>query len=90
MSGPVLDAPPAWMARGTCWTERVPVDVFFPTEGADVPLAQHYCVRCPVRRACLEYALDNHEIHGVWGGESERDRVRILRARRRRQGAMAS
>jgi WhiB family redox-sensing transcriptional regulator len=29
----------------------------------------------------LEYALDNRIDHGVWGGTSERERRRILKAR---------
>ncbi len=32
--------------------------------------------------ACLEYALSERIEHGVWGGESERGRRRILRNRR--------
>ena len=43
------------------------------------------CRDCPVKTACLEYALANHIDHGVWGGTSERERRRI--ARRRRVGA---
>ena len=38
---------------------------------------------CPVQAACLDYAIDNHVDHGVWGGKSERERRRIARARRR-------
>jgi WhiB family redox-sensing transcriptional regulator len=36
---------------------------------------------CPVKVPCLEYALENRIDHGVWGGTSERERRRILRAR---------
>jgi WhiB family redox-sensing transcriptional regulator len=32
---------------------------------------------------CLEYALENHVDHGVWGGKSERERRRLSRMRRR-------
>jgi WhiB family redox-sensing transcriptional regulator len=35
-----------------------------------------------VAASCLEYALRNRIDHGVWGGASERERRRILRARR--------
>ena len=31
---------------------------------------------------CLEYALDNGEKFGIWGGLSERERRRILKRRR--------
>jgi WhiB family redox-sensing transcriptional regulator len=36
-----------------------------------------------VASECLEYALEHHVDHGVWGGKSERERRRIQRARRR-------
>jgi len=35
-----------------------------------------------VKTECLEYALSYRIDHGVWGGASERERRRILRARR--------
>lgn len=40
---------------------------------------------CPVREACLEYALANGEIGGVWGGMDDHERRRLLEARQPRQ-----
>jgi WhiB family transcriptional regulator, redox-sensing transcriptional regulator len=57
--------------------------VFFPSDGLGVQAATAICRDCPVRAACLEYALVNRIQHGVFGGESERARERILRERRR-------
>jgi len=37
------------------------------------------CRTCEVRAECLEYALENDERFGSWGGLSERERRRIKR-----------
>jgi WhiB family redox-sensing transcriptional regulator len=69
-----------WMTRGKC--KEVAPDIFFPSDGMGVQVAQRICAECPVAQGCLEYALANHIDHGVWGGCSERERRRILRRRR--------
>lgn len=74
-----------WMARGKC--KDVPPDVFFPSDGVGVEIARRICADCPVKAPCLEYAMEQHIDHGVWGGTSERERRRI--ARRRRLAAAA-
>ena len=74
----------AWMSSALC-RERPPA-MFFPSDGVGVQAAKQVCANCPVRAECLEYALANHIEHGVWGGASERERLRILRARRSRAG----
>ena len=74
-----------WMRRARC-RETSP-SVFFPSDGVGVEHAQRVCEGCPVRTPCLEFALENHIDHGVWGGASERERRRI--ARRRRKEAVA-
>jgi WhiB family redox-sensing transcriptional regulator len=72
-----------WMDQGKC-RDMAPA-VFFPGDGVGVIAAQRICAECPVAERCLQYALDEHIDHGVWGGKSERERRRI--ARRRRLGA---
>jgi WhiB family transcriptional regulator, redox-sensing transcriptional regulator len=69
-----------WMARGKC--RDLPPSTFFPSDGVGVDAARHICAECPVRETGLEYALDHHIDHGVWGGASERERRRIARQRR--------
>jgi WhiB family redox-sensing transcriptional regulator len=69
-----------WMAVGNCRIE--PPATFFPSDGVGVEIAKRICVECPVKQACLEYALENRIDHGVWGGTSERQRRRILKKRR--------
>lgn len=70
-----------WMADGKC--REYPAATFFPQDGVGVIKAQRICATCPVAADCLEYALENHVDHGVWGGKSERERRRLQRARRR-------
>lgn len=60
--------------RGACATTGNP-DRFFDEDDPSEALA--LCGRCPVRAACLDYALD-HEQHGVWGGTTPAER-RALR-----------
>ena len=69
-----------WMAEGKC--REAPPSAFFPSDGLGVQAAQRICADCPVADACLEYALAHRIDHGVWGGRSERERRRLLRARR--------
>ena len=70
----------SWMVQGRC--RELPPEVFFPSDGVGVEVARRYCAECPVKAPCLEYALENHIEHGVWGGCSERERRRIARSRR--------
>jgi WhiB family redox-sensing transcriptional regulator len=71
-----------WMIDSCCRGSEP--SVFFPGDSAGVEIAQRICKRCPVRVACLEYALAHHIEHGVWGGISERGRRRLAQQRRLR------
>ena len=77
-----------WMERGSC--AETPPDVFFPSDGVGVEVAKRVCAGCPVQEPCLEHALRNRIDHGVWGGTSERQRRRILKARRQASEAAAT
>lgn len=69
----------SWVLKARC--RDMSPEIFFPSDGAGVKVARRYCAECQVRPACLQYALDNHIDHGVWGGASERARQRIARGR---------
>jgi WhiB family redox-sensing transcriptional regulator len=56
--------------------------LFFPHGLEGVQEAQAVCAGCPVKQECLEFALATNQVHGVWGGTSERERVRIRRSAR--------
>lgn len=74
------DSPTAWMHDGNC--RLYPPATFFPSDGVGVDKARKICATCPVVGQCLDYALDHRIDHGVWGGCSERERRRLLRARK--------
>ena len=69
-----------WMSEGNC-AEKDPA-IFFPSDGVGVEKAKRICNGCGFQNQCLEYALINRVEHGVWGGASERQRRRILKAQR--------
>lgn len=50
--------------------------VFFPgpRDHADIAEAKELCGWCPVRRECLNHALENDLKEGVWGGLTEAER----------------
>ena len=60
---------------------------FFPRKGESVMPVKRICLRCEVRERCLEYALGFDGLQGVWGGMSERERVRFKRQQREGRAA---
>jgi WhiB family redox-sensing transcriptional regulator len=69
----------AWQRQANCM--GVDPDLFFPERGASTREAKEVCRGCVVREDCLEFALNNSEKFGIWGGLSERERRRIRRRR---------
>jgi WhiB family redox-sensing transcriptional regulator len=68
---------PAWYDDALC--AQVDQDMFYPEKGGSTVEAKRVCGMCRVRQQCLDYALANHERHGIWGGVSERDRRKLER-----------
>jgi WhiB family redox-sensing transcriptional regulator len=67
-----LNPPGEWADEGLC--AQTDPEMFFPEKGGDPTRAKAVCRRCPVRAACLDYAMANKEAFGIWGGLSERER----------------
>jgi len=92
-----LAAPVRFAAR---WRELAAcrgadLELFFPGRGESAEPARQVCARCPVRQPCLDYAISNAIIYGIWGGLAERERRALrtsyLRAvRRERDRAVAA
>jgi WhiB family transcriptional regulator, redox-sensing transcriptional regulator len=52
-------------------------DPFFPESREQEADALAMCCMCPVRRACLAFAVDTEQMFGIWGGRTQRE-VRSL------------
>ncbi|MFD4790403.1 WhiB family transcriptional regulator [Streptomyces sp. NPDC058459] len=68
----------SWHTRGTCHGMDVEdaEAVFFPgpRDHEEIAEAKELCGWCPVRRECLDFALENVLKEGVWGGLTEAER----------------
>jgi WhiB family transcriptional regulator, redox-sensing transcriptional regulator len=69
----------AWQADSLC--AQTDPEAFFPEKGGSTRDAKRICSSCEVRAQCLEYALENDERFGIWGGLSERERRKLRRSR---------
>jgi WhiB family transcriptional regulator, redox-sensing transcriptional regulator len=66
-----------WQKEAKCL--QAEPDTFFPEKGGSTREAKRICAQCTVRAECLEYALENDERFGIWGGLSERERRKLKR-----------
>ena len=72
-----------WDIEAGC--QSIDPEVFFPDRPSDhAAAAKAICRGCPVRKQCLEFALDARLDHGVWGGLTEVERRSLRRSRQRR------
>ena len=71
-------ARPRWQERAAC---RGSLEAtFFPSRGVSgATPAMALCAVCTVRRDCLEFALADSSLVGIWGGTTEKERSRIRR-----------
>lgn len=69
------DNPLAWQSDSLC--AQTDPEAFFPEKGGSTRDAKKICSSCEVRVHCLEYALENDERFGIWGGLSERERRKL-------------
>lgn len=45
-----------------------------PLDGARIRMARQVCWSCLERKPCLDYALTNPTLIGIWGGTTEEER----------------
>jgi WhiB family redox-sensing transcriptional regulator len=68
----------SWQADSLC--AQTDPEAFFPEKGGSTREAKRICSSCEVRSDCLEYALQNDERFGIWGGLSERERRKLRKS----------
>lgn len=71
-----------WRSKAACL--GVDPELFFPIGNTGPAIAQAaeakaVCATCEVRETCLEWALENNQDSGVWGGLSEDERRALKR-----------
>jgi WhiB family redox-sensing transcriptional regulator len=69
-----------WRQQAAC--RDADTAIFFPDSDTEAGPALAVCATCPVREACLEFALATNQADGVWGGATETERRRLRRRRR--------
>lgn len=73
----------AWMDDAACIGSDP--EAWFPEKGHAVKIQKRICNECPVRDACLDFAMANDLNAGIYGGLSPRQRQ--ARARELREAA---
>ena len=82
------DRKPGWRDAALC-AEAFP-DEWFPEKGGSSRTAKAICAVCPSKAPCLEFAMDNEERFGIYGGLSERERRRLKVKREQQRGGVAA
>lgn len=82
----VRDDRARWRESAAC--RFLDTDLFFPIGKAglaigEIQRAKAVCASCPVRQACLTFALDTHQGYGIWGGYDDDERRLLLRQRQK-------
>ena len=69
--------PLSWQTDALC--SQTDPEAFFPEKGGSTRRRAWRRGSSDVRGECLEYALQNDERFGIWGGLSERERRKLKR-----------
>jgi WhiB family redox-sensing transcriptional regulator len=72
-------AVPVWFKHAACRGLGSQEFVKDPANEHYSSWARQLCARCPVRPQCLELALRDPSIYGLWGGTDDRERREMRR-----------
>jgi len=81
-----------WRRAAAC--RNMDTELFFPRGETGAPLeqtlaAKTVCSECPVRIACLEFAMATRQEYGIFGGLTEQERRTLARRRARARREVA-
>lgn len=81
----LIDTDYSWRNQSAC--KGLDPNLFFAERGsgaaATVRAAKAVCNKCPVQQRCLEWAVNNTIIYGIWGGKTadERRKTKLFKNR---------
>jgi WhiB family transcriptional regulator, redox-sensing transcriptional regulator len=78
----MVPPPGDWAAKGRCRVGHVDTNAFFPGRGDDSSVALALCAGCVVRTECLDYAMENPSLIGIFGATTEEQRREARQAAR--------
>jgi WhiB family redox-sensing transcriptional regulator len=81
-----LFGPPDWQRYGACRGENI--ETFVPSVGGNFTKAAELCRACTVCQQCLDFAMADDDVIGLWGGTTVPER-RAMRAGQGSAGAVA-
>ncbi len=67
-----------WEQQASC-REMDPAAWFADPDSEAARVALAICARCTVRKECLDFAVAHDLRHGIFGGKTRRDRLRLHR-----------
>jgi WhiB family transcriptional regulator, redox-sensing transcriptional regulator len=75
-----------WRTRSACLSADP--DLFFPISATaaaapQITRAKTICAGCPVRSACLGFAMAHRDLQGIWGGTTDEERRKTRRSKAR-------
>ena len=68
-----------WHLRAACRGQGP--EEFVRGPRSDYGTTRELCATCPVRRECLDFALADGSLTGLWGGTTDTERRQIRRRR---------
>ena len=71
---------PPWQKDANC--KGLDTNLFYLESRERIsPIVKETCKNCKVKTECLDFSIENEEVHGIWAGLNPRRRRRVARHR---------